>query len=57
VYQELMALLGANPGYFTPNSMPARLLSLLFAITRYLFGGLFLAIIVRSWASDRPNAA
>lgn len=50
IYQEVMALLGASPAYFAPTSLVSRAVFLFYSMSRYLFGALFLGIVVRVWS-------
>lgn len=53
IYQEAMALLGANPNYFTPTSAGSRAAFFIYTLARYLFTALFISTIVREWWSNK----
>lgn len=46
VYQSLMTVLGDNPEYLRPNSLVTRGLALAFAVAKFLYLGVFIALIV-----------
>ncbi len=57
IYQEAMALPGANPNYFTPTSAGGRAAFFTYTLARYLFTALFIGTIVREWWSDKARRA
>ena len=46
MYQSLMAVLGDNPRYFTPQTNMTRLLALVFGVARFLYIGIFVSLVV-----------
>jgi hypothetical protein len=46
VYQSIMTVLGDNPEFVSPNSRTTHLLALLFAVAKFLYLGVFIALVV-----------
>ena len=50
LYQAAMDALGASPGYFNPSSFLTRLIAFLYAFLKYIYFGVFVSVVAKSFA-------